>query len=164
MKDCPMPIDPITALDSSNLTIGSALGALGVAAYGFYRRIRNDNRDDNKNTKIDDWTNGLIERIKQLESKIDVYGKEKEAALTESAKLKALLENEKEKTSKLEKEVAELRSIVDELRAAKNATDQFMVSLQGIHSSMVAENNILREKLKLPTKSAEDWKPFVWKP
>jgi len=144
---------------------GSAFGAGGVggvllmAAYGFYRRLKQDNRTDTRAERADDWTDGLMERVKELEARLDVFAKDRNDAVLKAAKLEAEVASEKDRANKLEKEVTELRAIVDELRDTRAETRILLSKIQTAYSRLQTENQEFRRKLGLPDDL--EWKNVI---
>ena len=131
---------------------GTVLGGVAAFIYNFFKNFKIDKRRENREIKVDDWTDTLLKRVGDLENKIDKFVEERNEAVAEAAELRTQLALANQKAEILEEEVKELRSIVEELKTARNETKKLLKNIQISYSALIEENDEFRSKLRLPKK------------
>ena len=66
---------------------GGALAVLAGAAYRLFRVVKEDRRNDTKENRIDEWSDKLMKRVTELETRVDSMAKERNEALQKASDL-----------------------------------------------------------------------------
>lgn len=77
--------------------LGTAIVLLVGGGYKAFRMIKKDNREDRADTSFDNYRDGLLVRIKELESRTDKLAEERNAAVVMATRLEAEVVALKEK-------------------------------------------------------------------
>ena len=82
---------------------GGALAVLAGVAYRFLRIVKADRREDAKANRVDDWSESLLKRVRELELRVDMMAKERNDALERNARMEVEIQYLKKKVEDLEK-------------------------------------------------------------